>query len=142
MTNQLPGKTSSRPGHKIRPSKCDYYLAIAEGVAQRSPCLKMQVGAVLVKHDAIISTGYNGPARGEKHCKICARKDVPSGSAYGENCPAVHAEENAIINAARQGNSTVGSVLYLWTSKGPCEPCYRCERAIINAGIADVIIGP
>ena len=123
-----------------RLAKTRYYLGIAKAVAQRSPCLKMKVGAVLVKHDAVISTGYNGPARGEKHCKVCVRKKLSTGSAYTKDCPAVHAEENAIINAAREGHSTVGAVLYLWTSKGPLEPCYRCEREIINAGIVDVII--
>ena len=88
--------------------------------------------------DVIISTGYNGPARGEPHCTRCLRYDKPTGSEY-KVCPAVHAEENAIINAARQGNKTIDATLYLWSSKSKIEPCYRCKRMITNAGIKEVI---
>jgi len=124
-----------------RITKKEYYLGIAKAVAQRSPCLSKNYGAIIVKNDSVISTGYNGPARGIPHCIICARKEANKThkSDYDESCPAVHAEENAIINAAREGISTVGSTLYLW-GKVPSEPCYRCRRAIINAGIKEVII--
>lgn len=122
-----------------RISKKDYYLGIAEAVSKRSPCLKMHVGSIIVKNDSIISSGYNGIARGEPHCIICSRLDKESGSEY-ITCPAIHSEENAIINAARQGVSTLDSILYLWTDKGGLKPCYRCERAIRNAGIKEVIV--
>ena len=127
---------------RMRPSKKDYYLNIAKAIALRSPCLKMQVGAVLVKNDSIISTGYNGPARGEPHCKVCARMNVHSGSSYSEECPAVHAEENAVINAARQGVSTIGATLYLYLSQPDSHsgPCYRCTRLLKNAGVTEVIM--
>ena len=124
-----------------RISKREYYLNIAREVSKRSPCLKMQVGAILIKNDAIISTGYNGPPRGEPHCIECVRIDKKSGSEYGI-CPAVHGEENCIINAARQGVSVIGSTMYLWTPFPDTihEPCYRCRRAIKNAGIKKVIV--
>lgn len=124
----------------MRISKTKYYLDIAKAVAQRSPCLKMSVGAIIVKDDAIISTGYNGPPRGDPHCTVCSRMNVESGSEY-TICPAVHAEENAVINAARQGVSTIDAVLYLWTDRGGLEPCYRCKRVLKNAGINKYIIG-
>jgi len=120
-----------------RVSKEDYYLNIAREVSTRSPCLKLQVGAIIVKDDCIVSTGYNGPPRGEPHCDVCTRLDIPDGESYGKECPAVHAEENAIINAARYGISINDSVMYLYTGIG-LEPCYRCKRAIINSGISDV----
>ncbi len=125
--------------HRI--NKKDYYLSIAKDVAQRSPCLRRKYGAVIVKYDGIISTGYNGPPRGQKHCEICIREsnNIPHGVDYS-GCPAVHSEENAIINAARQGASTLGGTLYLW-GEIPTEPCYRCKRVLINAGIDNVVIG-
>jgi len=124
---------------QIRPNKDTYYLNIAKEISKRSPCLKMKVGAILVKDDAIISTGYNGPPRGESHCEVCYRLSTESGSEY-KVCPAVHAEENCIINAARTGNKTIGSKLYLWTETGNKKPCYRCKRALLNAGIVEIII--
>ena len=122
-----------------RISKEDYFLKIAEVIAQRSPCLKMQVGAIIVKDDCILSTGYNGPPRGEPHCIECSRMDKKSGSEY-TICPAVHAEENCIINAARYGICIKEGTLYLWTSIKNLEPCYRCKRALKNAGINNIII--
>ena len=126
---------------RMRPSKKVYYLTIAKVIALRSPCLKMQVGAVLVKDDAIISTGYNGPARGDPHCTFCSRDNKISGSEYTV-CPAVHAEENAVINAARQGVSTIGATLYLYLSKPDSHsgPCYRCTSLLKNAGVTEVIM--
>ena len=121
-----------------RISKTQYYTNIAREVSKRSPCLKMRVGTILVKNDVIISTGYNGPARGEPHCTTCVRLEKKTGSEYSV-CPSVHSEENTIINAARQGISTIGSTMYLWTEK-PSEPCYRCKRAIKNAGIKEIFV--
>jgi len=115
----------------MRISKDEYYLLIAKAVSKRSPCLKRQIGAIIVKDDSIVSTGYNGPPRGEPHCKICPRIDKPHGSSYTEECPAVHAEENCIINAARNGVSVRGGALYLYDGK----PCYRCRRLLKNAGV-------
>ena len=119
-----------------RISKRDYYIQIAKAVSKRSPCLKNRVGAIIVKNDTIIATGYNGPARGEDHCKECVRADKPHGSVY-EKCPAIHSEENCIINAARYGVSVLGGKMYIY-GKG-VSPCYRCKRAMKNAGIVEVI---
>lgn len=118
-------------------NKKEYYLNIAREVAKRSKCLKTQYGAVLVKKDSILGTGYNGPARGVPHCKKCHRmNDEGNTSAYDMSCSAVHAEENAIIHAARHGTSVEHSTLYLY---GECPPCQKCARALINAGIHEVI---
>jgi len=122
-----------------RPSKKEYYMNIARAISERSPCLKAKIGSIIVKNDAIISCGYNGPARGEPHCKVCVRMDKESGSEY-TICPAIHSEENCIINAARQGTSTIGGTLYLYGPNGG-PPCYRCNRALKNAGIKEVIYG-
>jgi len=121
-----------------RPTKTKYYLDIAKVVSERSPCLKMKVGAIIVKDDCILSTGYNGPPRGEQHCKVCSRLNIEHGESYSKECPSVHAEENAIINAARYGIPIKGAVLYLYTGSG-IKPCYRCERAMKNAGIIGVV---
>jgi len=134
---------------KKRVSKDEYYLQIAFSVSKRSPCLRRRVGAILVKNDVILSTGYNGPPRKTVNCdEIGCLKDLanaPHGTAW-EFCPAVHAEENAIINAARQGTSVLGSTLYIAgeylvkTNTEAAQICDRCKRAIINAGIKDVVI--
>jgi len=133
---------------KERPPKHIYYLNIAKAVAQRSPCIRRRFGAIIVKDDAIVSTGYNGPARGSVNCnEVGCLKDIlnlPSYSGY-DYCPAVHAEENALLNAARQGSSVIDGTLYLYgesidgriTEEG--RPCDRCKRALINAGIKEVI---
>lgn len=119
-------------------SKDDYYLNIAKAVSLRSKCLKMKVGAIIVKNDVIVSTGYNGPARDEYHCTECVRLNKPHGSSYTKDCPAVHAEENAIINAARHGSSILNGILYLY-SEAKSSPCYRCKRVLKNAGIKRVV---
>jgi len=118
-------------------SNDEYYLNIAKAVAQDSKCLKAKYGALIVKDDAMLSAGYNGPARKAPHCEECPRLngDV-GGSAYDMQCPAVHAEENAIIHAAHHGSSVKGAKLYLW---GDYPPCQKCARALINAGIKEVI---
>lgn len=129
-----------------RPSKNDYFIGIALSVARRSPCLRKMYGAVIVKGDDIVGTGYNGPAKGVVNCsEIGCVKNVlnqPSYSNY-EYCPAVHAEENAIINSNREDR--IGSRMYVagYNSDGSytmAMPCMRCRRKIINAEIAQVII--
>ena len=132
----------------MRISKEEYYLNIAKAVALRSPCLRRKYGAIIVVNDAIVSTGYNGPARGSTNCEeVGCIKDIlnlPHYSGY-DYCPAVHAEENAVINAARNGNSVLGGKLYLYgidakTNKPVAGmPCPRCKRVLINAGIKEVI---
>ncbi len=131
-----------------RPNKDEYYLEIAESVCKRSPCIRRQFGAIIVKEDVIVSTGYNGPPRGVVNCTEagCLKEelDLPHYEQY-QWCTAVHAEENAVINAARHGTKVLGGVLYLYgqkyetgeTFKG--RPCDRCKRTLINAGIQEVI---
>lgn len=114
-----------------------YYLGIAEAVSKRSPCLREHYGSVIVKNDRIVSVGYNAPATGEPHCVECRRTKIRHGSSYGEECPAIHSEENAIINAGRE--KCLGGVLYLWGTR-PANPCYRCRRVIKNVGIERVVI--
>ncbi len=133
------------PGKRI--PKDLYYLNIAKSVSQRSGCLRRKFGAIIVVNDAIVSTGYNGPARGVVNCEEvgCLKNMVnaPHWGAY-DYCPAVHAEENAVINAARNGTSVLGGTLYIYgeTADGkptPSHPCDRCKRVLINAGIERVV---
>lgn len=132
-----------------RRDKVNYYLDIAQTVAERSTCLRRCYGAILVRNDEIISTGYNGAPRGRKNCAdlgTCTREamKIPSGERY-ELCRSVHAEANCIISAARR--DTLGGTLYLACrdpQTGALIPnstsCTMCRRLIINAGIAQVII--
>ncbi|MFQ5710737.1 MAG: cytidine/deoxycytidylate deaminase family protein [Candidatus Geothermarchaeales archaeon] len=133
----------------MRPRKDDYYLDIAKSVCGRATCSRRRFGAIVVKRDAIISTGYNGAARKVKDCLewgACLKDEVgaPSGSGY-DYCLAVHAEENTIINAARNGASVLGGTMYIYGenyedgSIAEAKPCDRCRRAIINAGIECVV---
>jgi dCMP deaminase len=132
-----------------RPSKDEYYLEIAKAVGLRSPCLRKKFGAIIVKDDAVVSTGYNGPPRGGANCFDigCVREklNVPHYSGYDDSCPAVHAEENCIVNAARNGTKVLGGILYIQGvspedhSLVESRPCHRCRRALINAGITEVI---
>jgi len=115
----------------------EYYLEIAKAVSTRSPCLRENYGSVIVNNDRIVSVGYNAPATGEPHCSDCKRQAVMHGSSYSEDCPAIHSEENAVINAGRE--RCLGATLYLWGTR-PAKPCYRCRRVIKNAGIVKVII--
>lgn len=129
-----------------RPSRTEYYLTIAEAVSRRSTCLRRRYGAIIVKDDVIISTGYNGACRGYTNCcdiGICERErlKVPSGERY-ELCKSVHAEANAIIAADR--DKMKGSTIYIAGtnvdgSKANGKPCMMCERMIINAGISEVV---
>jgi dCMP deaminase len=133
-----------------RPSKIDYYLNIAREVAQRGTCLRRRFGAVIVREDQIISTGYVGAPRGTKNCTDigkCPREEanIPPGERY-ELCRSVHAEQNAIINAARAGVSVLGGTMYVYgenVKDGQIvegKPCKLCRRFIINAGLEKVII--
>ncbi len=132
-----------------RIDKDNYYLDIAQTVLERSTCLRRCYGAILVQHDEIISTGYNGAPRGRQNCadlNYCAREamNIPSGQRY-ELCRSVHAEANCIISAARR--ETLGATLYLVCrdpKTGALIPgstsCSMCRRLIINAGISRVVI--
>ena len=133
-----------------RPSKDDYYLKIAEQVCKRGTCIRRRYGAVIVRDDQIISTGYVGSPRGTPNCidlGVCKREElkVPKGERY-ELCRSVHAEMNAVINAARAGVSVLGGKLYLYGeevkdgSPTEPEPCKLCKRVIINAGLERVIL--
>lgn len=127
-----------------RPDKITYYLNIARTIAERSPCSRRKLGAILVKNDAIVSTGYNGSIRGGLNCGIEVKclKDIQHIPSYQGHdlCSAIHAEENAIINCARSGISTIGATLFLapkdFASKSQ-RPCARCRKMIIQAGIKD-----
>ncbi len=135
-----------------RIDKDTYYLEIAKAVAKRSTCLHRQYGAVIVNHDEIIATGYNGAPRGEANCcdiGICYKDshDFPRdpkasvhGNQYG-SCVAVHAEQNAIISAARKDMQ--GATLYLASLDEAVTPapCNFCDRMIKNAGITKVVTG-
>ena len=125
-------------------TKDEYDLVIALAVAKRSACLKKQCGAVIVKNDEIVSTGYNGNCRGEPHCVKCSKIDCDKDEAEYSTCKSVHAEMNAIISASR--NEMLGATLYLAgyiTSTGEenlnVEPCEICLRLIKNAGIDRVV---
>lgn len=122
-----------------RPSWSEYFMRITKMVAKRSTCLRRHVGAILVKNKRILATGYNGAPAGIRHCEEtgCIRRDsgVPSGQRH-ELCRGLHAEQNAIIQAAYHGVSICGSTLYC-TNK----PCIICSKMLINAGIKEIIYG-
>ena len=132
-----------------RRDKINYYLDLAEIVSQRTTCLRRRYGAVIVKNDEVISTGYVGAPRGRQNCSdmgICIRQklDIPRGERY-ELCRSVHAEANAIISAERE--KMIGSTLYLsgrevatgeLIANSCC--CSMCKRMVINAGIEKVIV--
>ena len=133
----------------IRREKANYYLDIAATVSERSTCLRKNYGAVIVKNDTIISTGYNGAPRGRKNCcdlGFCLREkyNIPSGERY-ELCRSVHAEANAIIAVSR--DEMIGATLYL-ACRDPKDgsvvsgtsSCSMCKRLVINAGISTFII--
>ena len=132
-----------------RIDKENYYLDIAQTVAGRSTCLRRCYGAILVKSDEIISTGYNGAPRGRRNCvdlSYCTREalNIPSGERY-ELCRSVHAEANAIISASRR--DMVGGTLYLVGRNAQtgelltdATSCPMCRRMVINAGLSRVVI--
>lgn len=132
-----------------RRDKINYYLDLAEVVSMRSTCLRRHYGAVIVKNDEVVATGYTGAPRGRKNCSdlgFCMRMKlgVPRGERY-EICRSVHAEQNAIISASRE--ETIGSSLYLVGREARdgsyvenASSCTMCKRIIINAGIEKVYI--
>lgn len=145
------GNDTSSPKITPRISKDEYYLDIAYAVSKRSTCLKRHYGCILVKNDEIIATGYNGSPRGMENCcdrGSCHRMDIPHNSGNYAGCPSVHAEQNAMLSAARC--DMIGAVLYLagedCTSGIPlrmthCEPCPICASMIANAGICKIVGG-
>lgn len=124
------GKENGRPPWDI------YFMDISELVAKRSTCLRRSVGAVIVKDKRILSTGYNGAPSGVRHCGEtgCIREtnNIPSGERH-ELCRGIHAEQNAIIQAALHGVSIRGAALYCTNL-----PCSICAKMIINAGISQI----
>lgn len=132
-----------------RVSKENYYLDIAQTVAERATCIRRKFGAIIVKNDVIISTGYNGAPRGRKNCsdlEFCMRDKlgIPRGERY-ELCRSVHAEQNAIIAAPRE--QMLGATLYMVCVSpedgavlGGTNSCMMCKRVILNAGIDYVVV--
>jgi len=132
-----------------RVSKQNYYLDIAETVSERSTCIRRRYGAIIVKNDVIISTGYNGAPRGRSNCSDlgqCTREKlgIPRGERY-ELCRSVHSEANAIIAASRE--NMLGSTLYMCCTDpftGDIVPgtnsCTMCKKLILNSGISEVVI--
>lgn len=132
-----------------RRDKINYYLDLAEGVAQRGTCLRRNYGAIIVKNDEVISTGYVGAPRGRQNCSdlgVCVREKlmIPRGERY-ELCRSVHAEANAIISAPR--SEMIGSTIFLcgkdaktgeYVANSNC--CSMCKRMVINAGIETVFV--
>lgn len=133
-----------------RISKDEHYLEIALAVSKRSTCLKRRYGCVIVKNDEIIATGYNGSPRGFENCcdnGKCERIDKPHNSGDYSDCCSVHAEQNAMLSAARK--DMIGATMYLageeddcpweglsdWTEVKDAEPCPICARMILNCGL-------
>lgn len=130
----------------MRPGKDEYYLNIAKVVATRSTCLRRRYGAVIVNNDQIVGTGYNGSPRGEQNCcdiGVCHREElnIPKGERY-ELCVAIHAEDNAVMQAGRE--RTNGATIYIAGIEADGKlanpaPCKMCRRKLINAGITRVV---
>ncbi len=120
-----------------RPSWDEYFMDITKRVATRSTCLRRAVGAILVHDKRIIASGYNGGPTGLAHCLdigcLRERLGIPSGQQH-ELCRGIHAEQNAIIQAARYGVSIEGATLYCTT-----QPCTQCTKMLINAGITEIV---
>ena len=128
------------PLSRERPTWDEYFMGTAELTAKRSTCLRRNVGAVIVQDRHIVATGYNGAPRGIDHCDNrggCLREElgIPSGERH-ELCRALHAEQNAIIQAATFGHSIEGGTIYITHA-----PCVICSKMIINAGIKKIIVG-
>jgi dCMP deaminase len=121
----------------MRPSWDDYFFKIADDVATRSTCIRRQVGAVIVKEKRILATGYNGAPKGVSHCtnETCLRNkfNVPSGERH-ELCRGLHAEQNAIVQAAAHGVAINGAVIYITN-----QPCMICTKMLINCDIKTFI---
>ena len=122
----------------VRPDWDEYFMEIAEVVRKRSTCLRRKVGAIIVKDSRILATGYNGAPAGVPHCGevgcLRAQLNVPSGERH-ELCRGIHAEQNAIVQAAYLGVSIDGSTLYCTN-----QPCVLCAKMLINAGVKRIVI--
>ena len=122
---------------EIRPDWDHYFMEIAQVVSKRSTCLRRSVGAVIVKNKQILATGYNGTPKGMPHCGEvgCLREQlhVPSGKNH-ELCRGIHAEQNAVVQAAVHGVSVEGGTLYCTN-----QPCVVCTKILINAGIERIV---
>ncbi|NIA01952.1 MAG: AAA family ATPase [Nitrospirae bacterium] len=133
----------------IRPTKDEYYLDLAKSVSRRGTCTKVEIGAVIIRDDQVVATGYCGAPRGTKSSQehgFCLRKKlgIPSGHRY-EMCRSVHAEQNAIINAARAGTSLLGGDMYIYGKQWgegadaiDAFPCFICKKMLINCGFKRV----
>ncbi len=132
MSNEIEFREASRPDWD------EYFMAMAFLVSSRSMCLRRKVGAVLVRERRILSTGYNGPPSSFPHCSQigCLREKlgIPSGERQ-ELCWGLHAEQNAVIQSARFGVSTVGATLYCTT-----KPCITCAKILANAGVEKIYV--
>lgn len=121
----------------MRPSWDEYFMQIVDLIKSRSTCLRRQVGALIVKDKRILATGYNGAPMGCRHCEEvgCLREQlqIPSGQRH-ELCRAIHAEQNAIVQAAYAGTSVQGGTLYVTH-----QPCVLCAKIAINAGIVKIV---
>jgi len=133
---------------KKKMKKDEFYAGLAKKISDASTCLRSHFGAVVVKNDMVIGTGYNGPARGVNHCNPCYRAAFSSGQGYNL-CKAVHAEVNAIIQAGGRAGC-IGGTLYMGSNRRPATvtkynsvmgdfPCDNCARVIVNAGIEWVV---
>jgi dCMP deaminase len=124
-------------GITMRPSWDEYFMEIVELIKSRSTCIRRQVGALVVKDKRILATGYNGAPSGCRHCSEigCLREElkIPSGQRH-ELCRAIHAEQNAIVQAAYSGTSVKGGTLYVTH-----QPCVLCAKMAINAGIKKIV---
>ncbi|MFQ5952018.1 MAG: cytidine/deoxycytidylate deaminase family protein [Candidatus Omnitrophota bacterium] len=138
MADEKIQMTKKDESKKKRPSWDEYFLNIAKLVATRSTCLRRNVGAVIVKDKQVLATGYNGAPSGIVHCEEvgCMREElgIPSGQRH-ELCRALHAEQNAFLQAAKHGISLEGGSLYITT-----QPCSICAKMIINVGIKKVVV--
>lgn len=120
-----------------RPAWDEYFMAITAEVAERATCTRRKIGAVLVKDKRILATGYNGAPSGLPHCDVagCLREQraIPSGTQH-ELCRGIHAEQNAVIQAARHGTAIDGSTVYCTH-----QPCVLCAKILINAGVQRIV---
>ncbi len=120
-----------------RPSNDEYFMSMAYLVSSRSTCIRRKVGAIIVKDKHILSTGYNGSPKGTRHCEElgCIREQlkIPSGTRH-ELCRGVHAEQNAVAQAAYFGVSVNGGIVYCTTF-----PCSMCAKILINSGITEIV---
>lgn len=120
-----------------RPSTDKYFMEMAKLAATRSTCMRRKVGAVIVKDKHVLATGYNGAPRGVSHCEetgcIRTQLNIPSGTRH-ELCRGIHAEQNAVVQAAYFGTSVNGAILYTTTF-----PCSLCAKILINSGISEIV---